>query len=130
MKCLSKKQFEQRAALVADLRKQAALLEKAVADLDAAVAAATPAIASAVVDYNAAREAAEAFVGEIAQEATEYHGERSEKWQESDAGQAYKSFADEWEGAYFEELEIELPEDLEVPELDAADILEGLPEEP
>jgi hypothetical protein len=56
----------------------------------------------------------------------EYFDEKSEKWQEGDAGQELEALKSEWEGIEIEEidhLEIEFPNDP-----GAADELDGLPD--
>jgi len=59
-----------------------------------------------------------------------YYDERSDKWQEGDAGQSYDAWKSEYESLDVDEVDIEFPEDLEVPGCDVADNLESLPDEP
>jgi hypothetical protein len=79
------------------------------------------ALNTAVVDLNAFRE-------EVVQGMEDFAGERSEKWQESEAGQAYESWKDEWDGCRVEEVELERPADVDEPDVSFEDF-DGLPDE-
>src|SRR5215472_12098154 len=63
----------------------------------------------------------------IIQEMSDYQAERSDKWQEGDAGQAYQEWIDEWEG--LDLTEIEVPELGEMPEPDHIETIEQMPTE-
>jgi hypothetical protein len=54
-----------------------------------------------------------------------YYDERSEKWQETDAGSSYQ----DWK-SQFEALDIDQLEQLELDDLRLADDLEDFPEDP
>jgi hypothetical protein len=75
------------------------------------------AMVEAIRAYNAALAAAATFAETIATERREEWDGRSERWQDSDAGQNAATFVEDWEG--FEAEEIEEPEN-------AADCLEAL----
>jgi hypothetical protein len=75
------------------------------------------AMVEAIRAYNAALAAAATFAETIATERREEWDGRSERWQDSDAGQNAATFVEEWEG--FEAEEIEEPEN-------AAECLESL----
>jgi hypothetical protein len=77
--------------------------------------------------YNEAVADANAWLGEIASEIDDYISERSEKWQDSERGQAYRA----WHEVFTAELEdVELDEP-DVLELETGDQVEALdcPEE-
>lgn len=57
----------------------------------------------------------EVYTG-LAETAREYYDERSEKWQEGDAGQAYSDWCDEMENVDLEPINIELPEEVNEPD--------------
>lgn len=82
------------------------------------------AMVEAIRAYNAALAAAATFAETIATERREEWDGRSERWQESDAGQNAATFVEEWEG--FEAEEIDEPEnaadDLEALTTDSADL--------
>jgi hypothetical protein len=70
------------------------------------------------------------FRDEIIERMSEYQGERSDKWQESDAGVRYESFKEQWESAELDLDEVEFAEDLTVPDELNEEVLEELPESP
>ncbi len=69
--------------------------------------------------YNDALQAARNFSEQRAAAWREQHDGRSERWQRSDAGSVVDAFIDEWEGYQ--------PDDAAVPEPDAVDQFEALP---
>jgi len=78
--------------------------------------------------YNGALLAVAAWRDEITLEMETYFDERSEKWQEGEAGTAYQEWMGEWQEAELDELEApELPDE---PEFPHADTIEALSEEP
>ena len=87
MKKLNKKQIAEQATLAADLKEKWEAYEAAVNELN-----------QAIVD-------ADQFRADIVSAMDEYMGERSERWPESDAGQAYSEWKDAWEGFELEEIE-------------------------
>ena len=54
--------------------------------------------------------------------------ERSEEWQEGDTGQAYQEWISQFENE-LEEIELEEPDDVDVPE-SPAEQLDGIDDEP
>jgi hypothetical protein len=114
MKRLSKDQLSTRNDLVKRLREAAEKTEKAIADVN-----------GVIDEYNAILDEAENFRDEVVSEMDTYYDERSEKWQETDAGSSYQ----DWKGQY-EALDIDHLETLEIDDLKLADDLEELPDEP
>lgn len=123
MKQLSRDQKKQRDELVAALNAKASALGEAWASFEAA----HEHLALAVDQYNGAVGDAETFRDDIAQEMQDYWDERSERWQEGEAGLAYEAWIDAWTGADLEMIDCpELPDE---PETAHADALDELPEE-
>ena len=56
-------------------------------------------------DYNALVKQAQAFVTEIAEDHRDAYDEKSERWQEGDAGQAALAFVEAWENVDLDEIE-------------------------
>jgi hypothetical protein len=83
----------------------------------------------ALEKYNEAVEEAKNFVNEIATNAENAWDENSEKWQESDRGGAAKEWFEEYQNVEMDDLEIDLPSELEVDEPEHAANLENLPTE-
>ena len=65
-------------------------------------------VQSAVEAFNTAREAFETFRDERASDFNDQIGEKSDKWQEGDAGQAAQEFAQEWDEEICDEAEVEI----------------------
>lgn len=72
---------------------------------------------------------AQAFIDGVHEEQEAYKEERSDRWRDGDAGQAYSDWAGEW-SITFDEVEMECPEPLDEPTLDALESLRNLPEHP
>lgn len=81
---------------------------------------------AAVMAYNEAIEEARGFVQDVARQADADISDKSERWQEGEKGQAAIGWKDEWEGASFEEVSVEYPDDIEAEGLDHADTLDQL----
>lgn len=104
-------------------------LEQAIEKFNIALAANSGPVQAALEVLNEAVVNADTWRGEIADAMEEYAGERSDNWQESDAGSTYRGWIDEWSNE-LEQIDLDLPEPLEVPDCEAADALEQLPETP
>jgi hypothetical protein len=79
--------------------------------------------------YNGALETLKAIYADIATEARDYYEERSEKWQEGEAGEQYSAWLDTLENADLEDIDLELADDLDEPDHPDFDDPEGLPAE-
>jgi hypothetical protein len=84
-------------------------------------------LAEAIGEYNGALTNVIEWRDGIVNEMTDYQGERSDKWQEGDAGQQYQSWIDEWEGLELDEVEV--PEIPDAPEFEHVEALENAPQE-
>lgn len=100
---LSKDQIKKKAAFVTRLNDAATNIE------------------DAVREYNAVVIEAEGFRNDIVNEWDDAISEKSEKWQEGDAGQLAVDLKDAWEGADFDEID--------QPGNPVATVLEELPDE-
>src|SRR3974390_1904395 len=118
MKRLSKAQISELDTHVEKLGKAYAQVEEAWREFEAA----HQEVASAVEAYNDAVQEAVGWRDDIVSQMQEYYDERSEKWQEGEAGEQYQAWIDEWESASIEE-ELECPELSELSEVDHADNL-------
>jgi hypothetical protein len=130
MKSLTKQQTTDRADIAARLRDAASDIESAVEKFNTATAKAKGELEAAVMTYNERMAEADEFRDVTVGDMQGHFDEKSEKWQESERGQAYLNWINEWEGAELGEVEIDFPNDLETPDLSAADVLEGLPDDP
>jgi uncharacterized protein YukE len=101
----------------ADVDEQAAVVQQEIDKLNEKIAL-----------YNGVIDEAHGFRDDMISAMDDYIGERSEKWADGDAGQAYSSWYDEWQG--FDPVEVDAVEDFDLEEPDHADVLEALPEQP
>lgn len=77
-------------------------------------------------EYNQLLENARSFVANRVTEFQEAYDEKSEKWQEGDAGTAAQELINEWESYSPEDLEEVSGAEIETPDFEAADNLEAL----
>lgn len=130
MKALSKRDIGTRDAIIERCREAFAELDAAIEHYNEMVSAAYNDLEAAAQKYNEARDEAQGWCGDIACEIETYREERSEKWQDSEAGQAYTDWQEQYEGCRLERAEFEAPEPLAIEFEDAGDTLENLPESP
>lgn len=129
MKKLSKEQKQQKAQLETLHMSRAEALKTAIQDFNARMAAECHKVYVAADEYNDSVLQANDFIASVHDEQEDYLGDKSEKWQESDAGSAYQEWMEAW-GAELETYELAEPEEMEEPELVGAEVLQELPEEP
>jgi hypothetical protein len=89
MKKLSKMLLQDRDAICQHLRTQYEALEGAVEALNAAIEEQWEAVADALAHYNETVSQANEWLSTVSSEIEGYMSERSEKWQDSERGQAY-----------------------------------------
>jgi len=129
MKSLDKTDTKRRLELAEQLTVAENALGAALEAYNRVVADAWSPVQSAIDDYNALVEEANGFKDDVASQIEEYMDARSESWQEGERGQAYAEWRDNWQAAYFETVDLEQPEPLEVEDCNAADELRDLEEE-
>lgn len=129
MKRLSRPQEREKLEHVEAIRAKEQALEQAVADYNAKMEEAKGPVERALEELNAAIEAADAWRGEVAAAQEDFYADRSERWQEGEAGAEYDSWKSDW-ATELEQAEIEFPEGIDAPSTDAADNLENLPDAP
>ena len=123
MRKLDKSQQQQRNMLTARAKSAYSDLEKAISDANAAIALANEKLET----YNEVAEDAKTFRDEIKDEMDSYYDDRTEKWQDSDAGDFYRNWKDAWEAQDFDKLDAF--EELETPEATNSSGLDNLPSE-
>jgi hypothetical protein len=129
MKKLTMKMIETKAKIANDLSPAEADLFAEIRDFNDLLEEHTARIEAAQGRYNEVIDAANVFMldVQVAQEA--YQENRSDAWQDSDNGYAYKAWADEWSQP-LEEIDICFPDPVEEPEMDAVALFRDLPEYP
>jgi hypothetical protein len=124
MKRLDKHQLGQQADFVASLKIKSVAVRMAWEEF----ALAHSKLVGIIEEYNEAVGDAAMWRDEIVSDMSNYQSERSEKWMEGEAGQAYQEWIDEWEAAELESLETpEMPDELEYPHSDEIDNLSSEP---
>lgn len=121
MKRLSKDDLKLRDELVQKLNDAKAGIETAYGEVNALL---TGKVAEAVGKYNDVLTEVESFRDDLVGRMEEYEGERSDKWRESDAGSNYESWKADWENLAVDEVEV--PVELDIPEVEHGDELDGL----
>lgn len=121
-------------ASLADKSKHQQAIDVAVTELESAIGgynetvnAAKQKVEDALKKLNDAISSADNWRDGIHADQESYFEDRSEKWQESDAGQNYSAWMDEW-SQEFEQVELEYPEELEMPDVSGACALDDLQE--
>ena len=127
---LSKQQVTERDILAAELRKQGAALNVAIAAFNQAIEPASRAVGEALEAYNAVLERSRALADGIVATAQAAFDAKSGKWQESDKGIQVRVWIEQWDVS-LDDLDLELPEPLpEVACDEQAGALEGAPPGP
>lgn len=113
----------------ADYGDQLAKAGVKVSEKFAAAQAAVEALNAEIEAFNELASEADGFREDIVNMMDEYMGERSEKWPDTDAGQAYDEWKQEWESATIQQLETVA--DLDDPTDDYEyEVLANLPTQP
>lgn len=130
MRKLNREQEQQRADISAKLNAAREVYNERVAELNNALADLRAAVERAAESYNEAAQEARDFAADIANQQSEYVCERSEKWTDSDAGNAYSEWQSTWENYSPNDIEPDMPQDMD--EHDDTDVCEfdDLPIEP
>lgn len=128
MKKLNKDQIAARDAHSTAINDAHSDLDDAINRFNALVEEAKGAVESATETYNQALDNARTFCAEIVSLMEDYEGERSDKWQESDAASNFQDWKSEWENVDLEDFEPEFPEELGAPD-NPQETIDTLPEE-
>ncbi len=130
MRSLSAVQKNERLTLVKSLFQKRTALETAIEQFNVAMEAASAKVEQAVEAVNSAITDADSWREGVAAEMEDYASQRSERWQESEAGQNYLAWKEQFEVAFLA-VEMTMPDPLEMPDADdVAELLEQLPDTP
>jgi hypothetical protein len=129
MKKLSKMLLQDRDAICQQLRTQYEALEEAVEAFNTAMEAQWEAVADALAHYNETVNQANEWLATVSSEIERYMSDRSEKWQDSERGQTYEQWKNDFESNDLEEVELDMPDALELQTGDQAETLEERSEE-
>jgi hypothetical protein len=129
MKKLSKAQVAEKQQHVTKLREMQGALEKAVADYNARLDELKGPVEQALHNLNAQIALVNEWVYGLSGEMNEHFDTKSDRWQESDRGQAYNNWKED-SSAELDEVEINFPDPMEEPEITCADEMEDRAEGP
>jgi hypothetical protein len=118
MKKLSKEDEDMHSGLVRELSNARDAVEEAVEAFNANMRREYELVADAAEKYDQAAAAADAFREQVASDIENYYDDKSEGWQEGEAGQQYRLWLEEWADLEVLSLEIDSPEPLDAPEFD------------
>jgi chromosome segregation ATPase len=124
---LTKAEVQQREEIAAALDAAGTTLNAAVETYNAACEEAWKDVLKAQTAYNQQVEVAQAFITEIHETRQSEFDDKSEKWQDGEAGQAVSGWLEQWE-VELDEIEIDKPDGFDDLDLDAKDTFEQLPE--
>jgi len=96
MKRLNKDQSREKTEHAENIRKKYTELEEALAKYNAAIVEAKGPVEAAVEQLNGAIDDANQWMADITGQMEDYIGERSEKWQEGEAGSNYNEWKDQF----------------------------------
>lgn len=130
MKKLSKTQLAEKQRLVDKLAEAKADLDAKIQKYNQTVAEAFKEVEDEVEAYNNVLQEVRDFTQGVVSEMEDYASGRSEKWQESDAGQQHEEWKTQWEAidSDLEDYEAEEPEQLDEPS-SGIEEFENLPDE-
>lgn len=125
MNKLTQDQIKQKNTLIEALRKTMEKLEEARSTYNDELQDAYNKYKEFVDGFNDAQENLRNFITERVEEMDTYFEEKSEKWQESAAGEAYSEWKGQWEAlSEYEEYEAREPDEAEEPDVDIEDLEE------
>lgn len=123
MKRLSKQELKQRDEFVAELEKARDRVCDAVDEYNCKAAELWAPVSEALEKYNGIAADTQSWRDEIVSQMDDYLSERSEKWLEGDAAQAYQEWKDSWESLSIETFDIAQPEGIDLPEIEGPEAL-------
>lgn len=118
MKRLSKEQVKEHEELVDAVNGAHQELDGAIKQYNERVAAAHSELAPFVEAFNEAVTKANDFRESVHSDQQAYFDEKSEKWQEGDAGSAYSDWMSQWDEAAIEEVELDDAPEMDTPDLE------------
>lgn len=130
MKKLDKELIAKRDSLVKNLREAAGELETAVSEFNDALDDLKLRLQEKIDDYNMVLQEADSWRADVTGAMEEYYDERSDKWQDSPAGDAYSAWISEYQQLDLDEIDIDMPDNVDMPDVSNADEIENLPEQP
>jgi hypothetical protein len=127
---ITKAEADRREELVKRLEAQWGVVEDSVREYNEAVQSLREPVENALNLYNEIVQEARGFADDIANEHTDAFDDKSERWQDSETGEAVREWVDEWQNVVLEEIAPDWPADLDITDPENADALGALSSEP
>lgn len=127
MNKLNKTQQATHSSLVDKLSTERTAVEEKIAAFNEKRSELWAEVTASLESFNTALAEARDFRDGITGDMESYSGDRSERWQEGDAGQAYESWKDTWESANLDDIDLDEPSEPEEPDFSGVDDFESLP---
>lgn len=126
---LKKAEIKQRDAIIAQLEQCSSETADAIDEFNAQLAVLWMTLTPKISAHNKALAAAETFRQAVVTRLSDEFEEKSDKWHESEAGEAVERMLDAWREPVYG-LEVERPEELVVDDIPAGKVLSELPTGP
>jgi DNA repair exonuclease SbcCD ATPase subunit len=130
MKALSKEQIRQRDEIVAQLDERRKNIEAAIEAANEKIDEIREDLVAVRDKYNEEVTKLATLRDEIVTDIENYVEEKSEKWQDSEAGSSYATWRDRFSDTDLDGIDIEMPEDIDTPDIDHGGEAEAWPESP
>lgn len=127
MQNLSKEQTARREQIYGDLTERESALNQAVVEFNLLLEERLVVVQEAQTSFNDSVARVNDFIGEIRDAQETYADCRSEKWRETEAGEAYASWMNDWD-IELDEVDLDLPEPLDEPGTDSSEQFLALPD--
>jgi 2-succinyl-5-enolpyruvyl-6-hydroxy-3-cyclohexene-1-carboxylate synthase len=129
MNSLSKTEQKEQEAHGAALEAAKGKLEDAISAFNAEMLSLFENVQAATEEYNEVVDQANGWRDDIHNAQEAFFDEKSERWQEGDRGENYSSWAEEWDNA-LEQVEVDCPDEIPMPEMDQVETITNLPAAP
>jgi hypothetical protein len=126
---LTKDELRTRTQLIDDLNIAATAIDQAVATYNDQIEGLRPPVEIAVTKYNELVSKARDLCIQVAGQADQDLGDKSEDWMETERGIAAQSWQESWDNVELDDVDYQWPDDLEITIPDYPDDLKDLPEE-
>lgn len=131
MKSLTSKQAQQLSDLQEKLQIASQKVESAIADFNANINELWgDLVLDSLNEYNNLVKQTQKFTEATTEKLFNYYNSQSNEWQQTEEGKAYERWMDEWDAASFDESDLKLPEETDVPEFSATEAIDALSTQP
>jgi len=130
MKALNQEQTKRKGELIDEIRTAHNELDTAVQAYNTAMAAEKIKVEEKLETLNEKIRDSKEWLGDVHSDMDSYFDERSEKWQEGENGQNYSTWKDTYDQVTTDDVTIDFPDDLDLPDCETPSEMEDLADEP